>query len=66
MISKGSLSSEKVWGTNPYSTGKITDEGITRSNTNASHSLLYSYLSLDPDITSITAFKMSGGLPHLK
>src|SRR3972149_8268595 len=62
IISRGSSSSNHVWGTNPYSTGKTTDDGIILSKTKASHLRLYSYLSLEPLTTSITMFSSSGGL----
>jgi hypothetical protein len=60
-MSSGSSSSAQVCGTNPYSTGNTTEEGITLSRTNASHSERYSYLSLDPLATSTTTFKIIGG-----
>src|SRR3972149_4425070 len=62
IMSRGSSSSNQVWGTNPYSTGKTTDDGIILSKTKASHLMLYSYLSLEPLITSITMFNSAGGL----
>src|SRR3990170_2011978 len=62
IMSSGSSSSNQVWGTNPYSTGKTTDDGIILSKTKASHLMLYSYLSLEPLTTSITMFNSSGGL----
>src|ERR1017187_4667580 len=61
-MSKGSSSSNHVCGTNPYSTGNTTDEGITLSSTKASHFMSYSYLSRVPLATSMTMFKSSGGL----
>src|SRR3989337_464075 len=62
IMSSGSSSSNQVWGTKPYSTGKTTDDGIILSKTRASHLRLYSYLSLEPLTTSITMFNSSGGL----
>src|SRR4030066_2273386 len=62
IMSNGSLSMYHVFGTNPYSTGNTTEEGMMRSKTKASQSDLYSYLSREPLMTSITMFSSSGGL----
>src|SRR4030042_4417002 len=62
MMSNGSPSSNHVCGTKPYSTGNTTDDGIILSRTRTSHSMLYSYLSLELLITSMTMLSSSGGL----